>query len=337
MTLNKIDYYNKLISLQDISKDRIKDERELEQFEQSNKLYKSMYESYVQELGPELTDDGFIDLEETKYLPSSRGVGNSNFASGWIIFPNLTTYLIKSNISLDDEENKKWIYNNIVAYKLSKQIDIPVAEYLIATDKLGENILISQNFLNDNEELISGDSIVKRPKNIFKQKDINSMEYVIEQIDKWCKLRNFPMEQIEHVKKDFIKQSLFNKILNRTDETNRNFGLIVSKGNVRLAPGFDYDHSFSTMKIPPVRKTVRGNDSSIEGFVKYYGEMKWFRDWIPELISNINIEEIIKDINLPDISYVYRNMITENLKELNNAYHYMESDLKDNSRINDER
>lgn len=74
-------------------------------------------------------------------------------------------------------------------------------------------------------------------------------------IENWCAKRNFSKDQIENVKRDFIKQSLFNKLVNRTDETNRNFGLIVSKGNVCLAPGFDYDHSFATTKIPPVKRT----------------------------------------------------------------------------------
>lgn len=164
-----------------------------------------------------------------------------------------------------------------------------------------------------------------------------SMEYTLDQIENWCTLRKFPKEQIEEVKKNFIKQSLFNKIVNRTDETNRNFGLIVSKGNVCLAPGYDYDHSFDTVKKQTVNRTVGNNDSSIEGFVEYYSKYDWFKNWIPKVISNIDIEQAIDEENLSDIAYIYRNRIQGNIKKLEEAYMHIGSDVRDDSEINVER
>ncbi len=200
-------------------------------------------------------------------------------------------------------------------------------------------MLLSEDFIGDEkgEELFSGDSIVQKPKGLFKSKKLSSMEYTVQEIEKWCSLRKFPKEQIEEVKRDFIKQSLFNKLVNRTDETNGNFGLIASKGNVRLAPGFDYDHSFSTKKIPVVRRTVNGNDSSIEGFVQCYSKYEWFRNWIPEVISNIDVEQAIEGEDLPDIAYIYRNEIQENVRKLEEAYKHIGSGIRNDSQIDMER
>lgn len=200
-------------------------------------------------------------------------------------------------------------------------------------------MLLSEYFVKEEngEEFISGDSIVQKPKGLFKSKKLSSMEYTTQQIEKWCNLRKFPKDQIEELKRDFIKQSLFNKLVNRTDETNRNFGLITSKGNVKLAPGFDYDHSFSTMKIPVVRRTVNGKDSSIEGFVQYYSKHEWFRNWLPEVISNINVEQAIEGEDLLDIAYIYRNELQENIRKLEEAYKHIGSGIRDDSQTNMER
>lgn len=200
-------------------------------------------------------------------------------------------------------------------------------------------MLLSEDFVDEEkgEELFSGDSVVQKPKGLFKSKKLSSMEYTLEQIENWCRLRKFPKEQIEEAKRDFIKQSLFNKLVNRTDETNKNFGLVVSKGNVKLAPGFDYDHSFSTMKIPVVRRTVNGKDSSIEGFVQYYSKYEWFRNWLPEAISKIDIEQVLEGEDIQEIAYVYRNEVEENKKRIEEAYKHMGSGIKNDSEINVER
>lgn len=130
MRLNKIDYYNKLIELLDISAKKLEKEEDIKQAEKDNSEFSNMYNQYCEGVEP-LQEDGTIDLDKCNYLVSLRGTGNSNFAKGWAVFANLNSYLMKSNILTDVEKNKKAIYNNRIVYKLAEQIGLPVAKYII--------------------------------------------------------------------------------------------------------------------------------------------------------------------------------------------------------------
>ncbi len=130
MRLNKIDYYNKLIELLDISARKLEKDEDIKQTEKEHPSFLNMYNEYCE--GAELLqEDGTIDLEKSNYLISLRETGNSNFAKGWAVFANLKTYLMKSNILAETEKNKKAIYNGRIAYKLGKQIGVHVAKYVI--------------------------------------------------------------------------------------------------------------------------------------------------------------------------------------------------------------
>lgn len=130
MNLTKIEYYNKLIELLDISAKKLEKEEDIKQAEKSNPEFSKMYHQYCEGIEP-LQEDGTIDLDKCNYLVSLRGTGNSNFAKGWAVFANLKTYLMKSNILPEVEKNKKAIYNGRIVCKLAEQIGLSVAKYII--------------------------------------------------------------------------------------------------------------------------------------------------------------------------------------------------------------
>lgn len=139
MKLSKIEYYNKLIELLDISTKKLEKEEEIKQTEKDNPEFPNMYNQYCEGVEP-LQEDGTVDLDKCNYLVSLRGTGNSNFAKGWAVFANLKTYLMKSNILTETEKNKKAIYNGRIAYKLGEQIGLHVAKYVIRKRKWRRNV-----------------------------------------------------------------------------------------------------------------------------------------------------------------------------------------------------
>lgn len=130
MKLSKIEYYNRLIELLDISAKKIQNEEDIKQIEDKNNSFIEMYEQYCEEKGPSKGDEP-INLDDLNYLLSLRTTGDSSFANGWAIFSNLKAFLLKRDIFLDQNENRKAIYNNRIAYKLAKQINLPLAKYRI--------------------------------------------------------------------------------------------------------------------------------------------------------------------------------------------------------------
>ena len=132
-----------------------------------------------------------------------------------------------------------------------------------------------------------GESI--RELNIQKLLDTTE-DYLIE--------KGYYNQDIENIKKYFIKQSFFNKFIKQFDENNHNWGILVNfrLNSARIAPLYDLDCSCDIGKLSKhMRTTDNGSFNSMEQFMKQYKDEDWFEMYIKEVISKFNIEEAFKD------------------------------------------
>ena len=89
----------------------------------------------------------------------------------------------------------------------------------------------------------------------------------MEKLTRNLELRQFPQEEIESTKTEFLKQEFVAKLIGLVDQTADNSPVIVSvdedgKKHVRMAPMFDYDYSFHITKSGmTVRKCDDGQNT----------------------------------------------------------------------------
>lgn len=249
------------------------------------------------------SEDGEILIENSILRKSTIDVDNYTNCLDWnMLKDNETMVLLKRpfgdiyrGLSIDDYYIA--IYNNILLPQIAKQLGNESAKYYIAKDKDRKNgkKIVTIDFKRKDEELIHGEDILERMGESIRELNIQKLldtteDYLIE--------KGYYNQDIENIKKDFIKQSFFNKFIKQFDENNHNWGILVNfrLNSARIAPLYDLDCSCDIGKLSKhMRTTDNGSFNSLEQFMKQYKDEDWFEMYIKEVISKFNIEEAFKD------------------------------------------
>ena len=249
------------------------------------------------------SEDGEILIENSILRKSTIDVDNYTNCLDWnMLKDNETMVLLKRpfgdiyrGLSIDDYYIA--IYNNILLPQIAKQLGNESAKYYIAKDKERKNgkKIVTIDFKRKDEELIHGEDILERMGESIRELNIRKLldtteDYLIE--------KGYYNQDIENIKKDFIKQSFFNKFIKQFDENNHNWGILVNSklNSARIAPLYDLDCSCDIGKLSKhMRTTDNESFNSMEQFMKQYKDEDWFEMYIKEVISKFNIEEAFKD------------------------------------------
>ncbi len=196
------------------------------------------------------SEDGEILIENSILRKSTIDVDNYTNCLDWnMLKDNETMVLLKRpfgdiyrELSIDDYYIA--IYNNILLPQIAKQLENESAKYYIAKDKDRKNgkKIVTIDFKRKDEELIHGEDILERMGESIRELNIQKLldtteDYLIE--------KGYYNQDIENIKKDFIKQSFFNKFIKQFDENNHNWGILVNfrLNSARIAPLYDLDCS----------------------------------------------------------------------------------------------
>ena len=222
---------------------------------------------------------GRIVLNSIPHTILKRGFGSGEFSDYWIDFGNNDLALLKSPLSSDPQISG--IYpegflqiqedecNPLVASEVARQFNVPVAQYYLVTLGFHNNHILSPSFLVEDEELISGTSIIPTDKN----DEETNLSKILEICENQLRLRNYSEEEIASVKFDFIKQCFVSKFIGNVDERQRNWGIIINNGHVRLAPMFDLDYCFMVAETPNIvdyRRALDNGKTDIASFIMQY-------------------------------------------------------------------
>lgn len=325
--------------------DRIKDRMGITPIEK-------LYEYYQEGVNSELVfnDDGRIDLEKMKFEKSMIEVNNSSKAYGWIIFPDLSTGMLKASLEMlnnDKEAGERARYATLVSMIIARKLGIESADYYLTTNTINDKVknelgyIYTPNFLKENEEFISGLNI--NYDNVVMNKlrgDLNSwdMEHNERALKTYLNNRRFSTKEVEDVRQNFIKQCIISKILRNTDEAGRNWGIIVSnnveqdetiKRNVKMAPMYDLESCLQDKYRNDFREVNGSQDLS--DFIKHYSNEEWFNEWINDKVFNLDMNEVYKDIineskiQIPDnYQEEFNSKIKTSINEIKEVYNNKE-------------
>ena len=255
-------------------------------------------------------EKGIINLDDYAFELSKRRLDKSKIGSQWMISSNLEAYMITDRPNEHTDIRNKYIgiskTNNFLLPQIAKQMGLEATVYYkgVYTDQYGtlSTHHLTKNFLNDDETLIQGNSIIKdNPK----KRRIN-FETQLEAVDKFVKKHykkhKLPQEDAdkarEEIKRGLIKQSIFNKFVFNQKESHEKWGLIQGKDkSLRLAPLFSYDYCAG---VEPLYKTfgrcVQGKREDIESFMVHFSKYQWFKDWIATKVVTFDLDQSLKDM-----------------------------------------
>ncbi len=85
-----------------------------------------------------------------------------------------------------------------------------------------------------------------------------------------------------YFKKDFIKQSFFNKFIKQLDEHNGNWSILGNNKEhfVKMAPVYDLDCSCDIAKKRKIQRVCKDGGFSLTSFIKDFGKEPWFKQYI---------------------------------------------------------
>lgn len=255
-------------------------------------------------------ENGIINLNDYSFEVSKRRLTDSKIGKSWIISSNLEAFLVTKEPDTLSEIKTKFLKladtNNFLLPQIAKQMGLDATVYYrgIHTDDFGSisTFHLTKNFLQGEETLIQGNSIVKDNPN---KKRIN-FESLLEATDKFVKkyYKRFKLspedmkKAREDIRQGLIKQTLFNKIVFNENEANKKWGLIVGADkNLRLAPLYSYDYCAGVeMLNKSHHRVIDGNKEDIESFMLEYGKEEWFRTWIKDFVVPLDFEKATQDM-----------------------------------------
>ena len=206
-----------------------KDREEYEKYLQKNEIEEYMYgqENYFN-----WTEDGYIKLESDKFLKSNKDVSKYTNCMGWrLLSDGKTMVLIKRpfgdiyrDLSLQDYY--KTIYNNIILPQVAKRFQISSATYYLAkkdskkkTKGYEPTYIVTKDFKHKDEELIHGETILEENEADINELNINQL---IDNIMIYLERNGYTNANREQIRREFIKQSFFNRFVKQVDENNHN-------------------------------------------------------------------------------------------------------------------
>jgi len=233
------------------------------------------------------TEEGEILLDRQAYQKSFKNIEEYSSCVGWILLNDgKTMALLKHpfgdiyrDLSLDDYYIA--LYNNILMPQIAKQLQNEAASYYLAKKDKNDKrkYVLTLDFKEKNQELVEGNTIFERSGY---PKDIIRIDKILEILEDYLIEKGFYATDIERVKKDFVKQSFFNKFIKQLDEHNGNWSILENNKDhlVKMAPAYDLDCSVDIAKKRKIQRVCQDGGFSLASFIKNFGKEAWFKQYI---------------------------------------------------------
>lgn len=282
-------------------------------------------------------NEGNIVLRKGRYAITSETVNKFKFSNSWVFIyqPGAVEReeipgklaLVKSYVAdkcpeyYEGTDAEMTTANNFILPEIAKQFGVKTAEYYnvifedddelrkednyIRIDEFekqkilpNKKYLLTKSFVKQNEKLIHLADVLEQSTEL-------NVSKMLSDIENYLKKRLVSKADIERVKNDFIKQSIFNKFIGYSDEHNLNSAIIVSVGSssyrARLAPSYDLDFAAGVYNminggIQPIaffRKSDDGKFDLSSMLNQFKGDFE--KEYLKEIIPQINIKEAIEN------------------------------------------
>lgn len=155
---------------------------------------------------------------------------------------------------------------------------------------------LTKNFIKQGEKYIVARTFVKSKND----SSMIEMKQILEATEKYIKEhykeKGFSKKEADDTYKDIrtgiIKQSLFNKLVENSDESNNTWGLIENEeGKLRLSPMFNFKNCAGCMATDKKVRVVDKNKNYIDDFLIVYSDEEWFKEWIDNAVINLDFDK----------------------------------------------
>ncbi|MBQ2917601.1 MAG: hypothetical protein IJE59_05550 [Clostridia bacterium] len=233
--------------------------------------------------------NGHAILEPKDYLLTNIPATQGTREGKWYLLSNRTRVFIKNVCSIREA------YSELVSEEIAKQMGIPGGSYDLI-DMGGLLKIASINILETGEELIHGFDILNDPK-------VKNIDLICSSLCRKLK-NNYPnmsAEDIQKIKEDFLKITIFDKIIGNWDRNPGNWGLIVSPdGKVRLCPEFDNNRALSLKGFDFDKDMNVDGKHNIETLLEYclnnFSNSTEFLSFVERCVKNVNVKDAATNI-----------------------------------------
>ena len=280
--------------------------------------------------------EGNIIIREGKFIISKNSVSEYHYANALVLLiqPGLLNRqdvqgrmaLVKSYIHDKYPEHYKnsdaeiTMANNFIMPEIAKQFQLEVADYYNVVFEDGEGLKSRANFkeigrikeqkIQPNHRYLLTPSFLRNDEELIHLADILENKYeskatkILNAIEEYLKKMRAPETDIKAVKLNFIKQCIFDKFIDFSDEHNLNSGIIIKKEaegiRARLAPCYDLDFAAGVYNTIDgeiqVRAFFRKSDNGRFDLTDILEQFRsnFEKEYLKEVLLKLDIEQAIE-------------------------------------------
>lgn len=296
-------------------------------------------------------EQGFIILDDSKEIQNNL-INKGRKAKIWLSFEG-NSYLFKTDASNYE------IWAELLAYELGKQCKLDMAEYDLGIYK-GQYGVISKNFLNQDEFIMSGEVMLEFAQKIMydnnKDKVTNSIEDIIGLLKKLSAILENKYSN-DKIVEPLIKMWAFDGLIMESDRNPSNWSIIEKNNEFRLSPiydcstmarmnnnindfilklrnGYNIESLTNDIKYQLLYNKNDRSDKFLDGFASFCIENPKLSNEIINDFNNINVDLAIKQIELKinqnkpgekvfvpwEVNFWLNKVIETRLKTMNKIY-----------------
>lgn len=288
-----------------------------------------------------------IILTQGQYELVTDEVGQYASAHAWIELKSTCTqclvknFVYNSTMGAYDEfikrNGKDGIkiskYNNlIIPYIGSEIFGVDTVKYFFARFTNGKQkipvnprieYLVTLDEKMNGEEVWEGINVLM----INKSKDTILFSRRLSEIKTFLELRQVPSHRIQEILNDFIRQEIFKKSVNYTDNHNVNWSLGLDGKKARLFPAYDFDFCSGIKNVKIIETLCDNGMMDLKSLIRQYKDLPWMENYIKEVIQNYDINTVFEKIkektllDIPnDMKEYFENTYNKNREEIKSIY-----------------
>lgn len=288
-----------------------------------------------------------VILTQGQYDLVTDEVAQYSSAHAWIELKNTNTMCLIKNFAYNStmggynefikRNGKDGIkickYNNlIVPYIGSEIFNVDTVKYFFvkfnnSRQKIAVNprieYLVTLDEKNNGEEIWEGINVLMSNKS----RDTILFSRRLSEIKKFLEFRQVPSYRIQEVLNDFIRQEIFKKSVQYTDNHNINWSLGLEDKKVRLFPAYDFDFCSGINNVKKIETMCDNGLMDLNSFIKQYQSLPWIKEYIEIVIKNYDMNRVFEKVEektlleIPDdIKEYFENIYGKNKEKIELIY-----------------
>lgn len=126
---------------------------------------------------------------------------------------------------------------------------------------------------------------------------------------------------------EFVRQEIFKKSVNYTDNHNANWSLGIDGKKVRLFPAYDFDFCSGIRNTKRIETLCDNGLMNLNSLIKQYMDLPWMKEYLAEVIRNYDMNIVFEKVrektllDIPsNIKEYFENTYSKKKKEIETIY-----------------